>query len=218
MDSWNKVGYEILFRSDRYHSPEQAFQLAEQENVLYELETASIHKAIQQFRMTYTSYSPYQLFINVYPTTIMNPMFPDFLTCISDLYDAKNIVFEIIESEQIVDMESFKETILAIRELRFGIAIDDLGKGTSEFKKIIELKPDVIKLDMYFAKNINKSSEKQFIIKSIKEYCKEFNIKLTLEGLEYPVEVATAKLLEIDYGQGYLLGRPQLLISNMARL
>jgi EAL domain-containing protein (putative c-di-GMP-specific phosphodiesterase class I) len=75
---------------------------------------------------------------------------------------------------------------------------------------ILELEPDFIKLDRLFSLDLSKSTSKQKMISLFVEYCKN-NTKLILEGIETPEDLAIAKCLGVDIGQGYVLDMPKLL-------
>jgi EAL domain-containing protein (putative c-di-GMP-specific phosphodiesterase class I) len=65
-----------------------------------------------------------------------------------------------------------------------------------------------------FSVNLSASKKKQRWIELIVEYCKDANVQLVLEGIEKSEDLATAKALGVSIGQGYLLGKPDIL-DNM---
>lgn len=208
------MGYEVLLRSEVYSNPEQAFQAARKRKQLYELDSRSIHKAVRTYQSTGNSQNESQLFLNILPSTILNPMFPSFLDTIIIMKDKQlhrqQIVLEISESEIIDDFDYFKTMIVMLKRQGFLIAIDDIGKGYSNLKFIIELKPDYLKLDRYLAHDLHLFDEKQSLILLFADYCKQYQSQLILEGLESESELAIAKSLGVPLAQGYILGEPKL--------
>lgn len=217
LNSWDKLGYEVLLRSTVYPNPELTFQEAKKEKQLYELDSRSIHKAISTYHSAGSSKRNGTLFLNVFPSTILNQNFPSFLNqIITEKYlDSQQIVLEISESETIEEFDRFKKRISELKRQGFLIAIDDIGKGYSNFRSIIELEPDYLKLDRYFAQDLHLSKQKQTLISFFLNYCEQYNCQLILEGVETEKELAVAKALGISIAQGYILGKPALLKESV---
>lgn len=217
LSEWRIIGFESFLRSEFYLNPVQIFQLARKTNILYEMDTGSIFKSIseffEQFRM-----SNRLLFVNIFPSTLLNPAFPTFLEQLSKRIKIpqQQIVFEINEAESIEDIRPLLEMVTHLRNCDFLIAVDDVGKGDSAIQKIIELDPDFIKLDKYFSVNLSRSNKKQQLIQLFLDFSKEKS-QIILEGVENAEELAIAKTLGISMAQGYFLGKP-LKIQSLRRV
>ncbi len=207
--SWERIGGEVLFRSE-LGTPDVIFQKAKTVNKLYELETKSIFKILHNYNLT-ESASNSLLFINIYPSTILNSNFLNYITNITSCCLRKNssIVFEIVETDSVENISYLKERIKFLKSLGYLIALDDVGKGWSSLNMIIELEPDYIKLDRYFSISLSESKSKQEMIKSLLQYSQYSKSKVVLEGIEYETDLAIAKLLGVDICQGFLLEKPQ---------
>ncbi|WP_066307790.1 EAL domain-containing protein [Bacillus sp. FJAT-29814] len=214
------IGFEALLRSSSSLDPTIIFDEAIEVKQLFELDSRSIQKAVRTY-LTEGSGIKGKLFLNVYPSTIIHPQFLKFLYNImlekENLSQQVNvpfeIVFEISESEDMSDinMQIFKDRIRKIKENGILIAIDDIGKGFVPTQLLVEIEPNFLKLDHYFARDLYRSNRKQFLIKLLIKYCKEYNCYLILEGIENELDLATAQYMGIPYAQGYLIGRPGLL-------
>lgn len=206
-------GYEALVRFSNGFcngNIEMAFRLAREEEFLYELDTKSISNSIKTFPFSLLEDS--LLFINIYPSTLLHKEFPTYIHQLLKQYPyiQGKIVFELseaIEEEGNWENPELRVRISALKESGFLIAFDDIGKGVASFYKIIELSPDYIKLDRYFAKGLSESKEKQQMILLIIQYIKG-KMGLILEGIEEEVDLAQAKKLKVPIAQGYLLGKP----------
>ncbi len=209
LSHWNLFGYEAFLRSDLIDNPEKMFRTARKESLLYELDTTSMYHAI----VSYFHHANYHsvLFVNLFPSTMMHPSFQSFMEqCIDEInIPCGSIVLEINEEEEITDFDTLRDVIARMKAKGFRIALDDMGKGATSLQKMLELEPDIIKLDCYFASNLSSSGRKQKLIELFVEYCKSENAQLVLEGIERPEDLATAKTLGVSLGQGYLLGRDQ---------
>jgi EAL domain-containing protein (putative c-di-GMP-specific phosphodiesterase class I) len=210
---WVIIGREVLFRSKEFDSPEIPFSLAKKEKQLYELDSRSIHKAVSTYHMAGVSRSEGKLFVNAFPSTILNKNFPTFIISIMSKFNVSSnqLVIEISETERINNFRELSDSVNFLKENGIEIALDDVGKGLDNVQKIIELNPDFIKLDKYFTVDLYKSKKKQNFVQFLQNYCDEFNSHLILEGLEKPIDVAFAKVLGIKYAQGYALAKPDIL-------
>jgi EAL domain-containing protein (putative c-di-GMP-specific phosphodiesterase class I) len=206
-------GAELLLRT-KAGNPEFIFQIAREENRLFELDTKAIEKAFQ------TYYSQKQisleglLFINIFPSTILHPKFPSFVAHLLDRFpeSRENVVLEIIETERVSNEERLKERIQFLKSCSFKIAVDDVGKGWSSLSLIIELDPDFIKLDRYFSIELAKTLKKQKMIQLLLHYFVGTETQIVLEGVETSADLQMAKLLGVHFCQGYLLSKPMPLL------
>ncbi|MBO8157542.1 MAG: EAL domain-containing protein [Bacillaceae bacterium] len=218
IQEWTLVGYEVLFRSDRFNSPEQTFELAKKEKKLFELDTKSICKAAKTYSLSSFSKCEGTLFLNIFPSTLLHTQFPSFIkNVVNQVESTCRLVLEINESGKVSNFDRFSKIISMLKSIGISIAIDDLGKGNLEIKSILEYEPDFIKIDRYLIDGIAENLKKQSMLKLLKKYCGEFGIELIAEGIEQPKELAIVKSLGIEYGQGYALGKPSPLLNKIMR-
>jgi len=193
------MGYEGLIRPNHTNNVDSLFQFAILSGKLFELDTASIHHALNA--TSHKSKSTW--FVNVYPSTMQNPRFFDFL---KSIHCFSNIVFEINETEKISDIQTFKKIIDQLKDSGYGIAVDDFGKGETSVEILKTLNPDFIKLDRCFSTGLAESKYNQRIIEELMN--QHHATKFILEGIETLTELTMAKKIGIHYGQGYLLKYP----------
>jgi EAL domain-containing protein (putative c-di-GMP-specific phosphodiesterase class I) len=215
IQTWRIVGYEGLFRTKNLINPEITFELARKNKKLYELDSRSVHKALLTYINAGHLLRHEMLFLNVFPSTLINPLFHTLLNTIinENSIHRQQIIFEINEND-IVNLEKLKTAVDNLKKLGFRIAIDDFGKGLSSFHTVIELKPDFVKLDKYFVEEILLSEEKKDVIGYLLHFCQKFNSELIVEGIEENTCLAFLKSLGVRHAQGYLLGKPDLLKRN----
>ncbi len=196
------IGYEALMRdaSQPQISPVDIFREADKNGQRSILDRISIKTAIEAFKDE-TNY----LFLNVFPSTLLGG---DFLSWwdINISYPVP-VVLELLESEPIIDWEALKKVTKKLRARGVKIAVDDMGIGYSFFQQWIELDPDFVKLDRYFADNLSVSFQKQKTVRSLVDLLSD-TTKLIIEGIEREEDLNTAEFLGIPYAQGFLLGRP----------
>ena len=119
-----------------------------------------------------------------------------------------DITFEILETEMIEDYEILFDFIGKLKQYNAKIAIDDFGSGYSNFKRIIEIMPNFIKIDGSLIKNIENDRQSLNIVKSIVFFAKSENIKTVAEFIENEKIFNICKEIGIDYFQGYYLSKP----------
>ncbi len=122
--------------------------------------------------------------------------------------DANRIVFELLEDENVHDMEVIKEFITKVKSIGVKIAIDDFGAGYSNFERLLEYQPDILKIDGSLIKNIETSEYSLAVVKTIVTFAKSQNIKTIAEYAENKEIFEILKSLDIDYSQGYYFGKP----------
>ena len=152
---------------------------------------------------------------NAYVSINVTPAF--LLQCdISGIYtpeEAKRIVLELTEHEEIADYDLLTARLKPLRDSGMRLAIDDAGAGYASMRHILLLSPDMLKLDMSLIRDIDQDRDKQSLVAALRGFAEVQGYKVVAEGIETESELAELKTLSIGYGQGYLLSRPQPLAT-----
>ena len=119
------------------------------------------------------------------------------------------VVFELLEDETIRDFELIKEFIRNVKEYGVAIAIDDFGSGYSNFERLLDYQPDILKIDGSLIKNIENSDYSLSLVKSIVAFAKEQNIATVAEFIENENIFKIINEIGVDYSQGYFFGKPE---------
>lgn len=152
-----------------------------------------------------------KLFINFIPTAIYDPEF-----CLASTekwakqldFDPSQIVFEVVETELVDDQKHLKDILDFYRSKGYKIALDDVGEGYSSLNMLIELQPDIIKVDRNIIDGIDKNELKQSVYKALYNLARENNIEILAEGVETLEELNMVKNFGVDYVQGYYFAKP----------
>jgi len=124
------------------------------------------------------------------------------------------LMFELLEDEVIHDFKQIKDFIDFAKVIGgVTIAIDDFGAGYSNFERILDFKPDIVKIDGSLIKNIATDKFSLDVVETIVAFAKKQNIKITSEFVESKEIFDILKNLDIDFSQGYYFGKPQKQIS-----
>jgi diguanylate cyclase (GGDEF)-like protein len=204
-------GYEALIRGpsdSALHSPILLFKTAQAFDLLEQLELLCRQISINAFAAAGVDGL---LFLNVNPLLLLTSDHPSGLTkkYIQQAgLEPDRIVIELSEQFQVEDTGLFISAVKHYRDFGFKIAIDDLGSGFSGLKLWSELQPDIVKIDRYFIDQLHLDPIKKAFVKNIIELAKNTQSVIVAEGIETSEELLTCKELGADFGQGYLLGRP----------
>ena len=125
--------------------------------------------------------------------------------------DVSRVVLEITEHAAVVDYESLLRALAPLRARGARLAIDDAGAGYASMRHILNLKPDVIKLDMSLTRNIDTDSSRRALAKGLIAFAHEIDSTITAEGVETERELAALRAIGVDKVQGYFLSKPQAL-------
>ncbi len=123
--------------------------------------------------------------------------------------EAKNICFEITETAAINNLTEAKAFINKLKEVGFKFSVDDFGSGLSSFNYLRNLPVDYLKIDGQFVKGIVDDPVDYAMVRSINEIGQVMGKKTIAEFVENKEILDKLKTLNVDYVQGYYLGKPK---------
>lgn len=123
--------------------------------------------------------------------------------------DTSRIVFELLEDEVVRDFEVIKTFIKRVKKLGVQIAIDDFGAGYSNFERLLDFEPDILKIDGSIVKNIAKDTYSRNVVETIVTFAKKQKIITIAEFVENEEIFNILYDLGVDYSQGYYFGEPK---------
>ena len=125
--------------------------------------------------------------------------------------DPGSIMFEVTESAAMGNLQKASNTLRQLQELGCKTALDDFGIGYSSFAYLKDLPIDVVKIDGSFVKDSATDSLHYAMVRSINDIAHEMNKQTVAEFVENESVLAVLKELKVDYGQGYYLGKPEVI-------
>ena len=125
--------------------------------------------------------------------------------------EAHRITVELIEDEETEDTSNTQQFIEAIKAKGVKIAIDDFGKGFSNFERVLTYKPNYIKIDGSLVKNIEHDSSLRHMVETIVYFSKKQGIKTIAEYVENENVYKILCEIGVDYSQGYYFGKAEVL-------
>lgn len=205
------TGYEALcrFRREPYQSPDIWFSNADAVGLGADLELAAFEKALGALdRLP----PPLYLSVNVSPATITSGRLRPLL----DTLPLDRLVLEVTEHDSVSDYSNLVDTLAPLRAAGLRLAVDDTGAGYSSLQHIVQIAPDLIKLDMSLTQRIDTDPARRALASALIFFARETGAQLVAEGVETQAELDTLRLLGVNKAQGYLLGRPGLLPRQAA--
>ena len=206
------VGFESLarFATEPYRSPDKWFAEAADAGVEVMLEVAAIRAALAGLA---TLPADMYLTINASPVTIVSPAFRDALRG----HPPRRLVVEVTEHAAIDDSTGLAASLAPLRRAGLRLAVDDAGAGYAGLRQILDLQPDLIKLDMSLVRGIDRDTARQALARALVDFARQTDSRIVAEGVETPRELDTLRRLEIPFAQGFLLGRPVTLSEAAAQ-
>src|SRR6478736_422806 len=125
--------------------------------------------------------------------------------------DLSRVVLEITEHSAVVDYEVLLKALAPLRARGVRLAIDDAGAGYASMRHILNLKPDVIKLDISLTRHIDTDANRRALAKGLIAFAHEIGSTITAEGVETMAELSALRAIGVDKVQGYFLSTPQAL-------
>ncbi len=151
-----------------------------------------------------------KVFINFMPSSIYDPAF-----CMKSTLDAmsrtdltpEDIVFEVVESEAITDVNHLKKICAYYREHGFSFALDDVGTGSNSLQMVCDLQPHYMKIDKSLISGIGNPMYRSAIQKLV-DLGNEFGARVIAEGIETRESAEVCLNLGIELMQGYYFAKP----------
>ena len=211
------VGYEALLRATdvngRLIAPDQLFARAKATGPALALERLArcVHFANFAEQNVKTGW----LFVNALPQLLrVGPNHHVFTDELCDYFGISHhrVVFEVVE-QQSKDEPQFERIVESLRERDALIAIDDFGTGFSNFDRIWRMRPDIVKLDRSLVARIAAPGDHQFATQLVTMLHRAGTMVLG-EGVESEDEVVALMEADVDFVQGFWLGKPHASIAS----
>jgi diguanylate cyclase (GGDEF)-like protein len=149
------------------------------------------------------------LSINMSGASVVAPDIEERLEPFTRYLPRHSLLLEVTETTLISQLQLASEKLTRLRDRGFQIALDDFGSGYSSLRYLADMPVDVVKFDISLVHAMCEGTARGRMLQKLVGLLKEPGYKLVAEGVESDAIAATAQQLGFDFGQGYLLGRPQ---------
>jgi EAL domain-containing protein (putative c-di-GMP-specific phosphodiesterase class I) len=120
----------------------------------------------------------------------------------------ERLIVEIVEHAPPWSGRCFLESLDRLRALGLRIALDDVGLGQSNFRMILDCRPDLLKIDRHFVAGAAGDDRRRAVLESIAGLARRLGGRAVAEGVEEEEDLAAASAAGIDLFQGFLLAPP----------
>lgn len=191
--------------------PNEFIPVLEEYSLIHKLDRCIIERVCQDLRAGLDSNKP------VFPVSI------NFSRLDFELMDAVNeletivqkykipkelIHVEVTESALIDSFDLLSVAISQLKDLGYSIWLDDFGSGYSSLNVLKDYSFDVIKIDMRFLSNLDKSEKSKILIDCIIQMATRIDMLTLTEGVETMEEADFLNKVGCGRLQGYLFGKP----------
>jgi EAL domain-containing protein (putative c-di-GMP-specific phosphodiesterase class I) len=200
------LGAEALarFGTEPQRSPAQWFVEAAEVGLGIQLELAAIRRAAEGFSLL-----PPNAFLSVNASaeTIRSPALLDTLAALP----ASRLVIELTEHQPVGDYSQLVPSVAHLRQMGARLAVDDAGAGFASLQHILQLAPDLIKLDRVFIEGLADDPVRRALTTALVTFADDIGATLVAEGVATSPELEALRSIGVRHGQGRYLGEPMAL-------
>lgn len=201
IDTRTPVGYEALarFKDEPYRPPDIWIADATAAGLGVEVEIQAIENALIAAEAL-----PAGLYLSVNASAriVMTGKLPEILERAS-----RQIVVEVTEHER-AEGPVLHGALAVLRAAGHKIALDDGGAGYAGLSQVLELRPEVMKIDRNLVTGVDADPVRQAMAAAATMFAAALGGSLVAEGVETEEEAATLRSLGVTFGQGFLFARP----------
>jgi PAS domain S-box-containing protein len=125
--------------------------------------------------------------------------------------DPSLLTFEITETALSEHLELARRFTAQMAALGCKFALDDFGTGYGAFTYLKTLPIKYLKIDIEFVRDLLENEASQHLVGATVQLAKGFGQMTVAEGVENVQTLERLRELEVDYVQGYFLGRPEVI-------
>ncbi|MEU2350800.1 diguanylate cyclase [Modestobacter sp. NPDC049651] len=208
LESGAVVAYEALARGPEgaLATPDALFAAARTDGRLGELD-ALCRSAALRGAVAAELGPPLTVFVNVEPEVLESAPLADLLAIADAAPAGLRVVVEITERALATRPADLLRAVERVRELGWGIALDDVGADSMSLAFMPLLRPDVVKLDLRLVQQRPGPAVAE-IMNAVNGYAERTGALVLAEGIEDEGHLTMARALGASLGQGWYFGRP----------
>ena len=198
------AGYELL---SRFHGPWSAtpdvwFAAAERWGF-----NAVLQSRVLTAGMAARSDLPPDTFltVNVDPHLLESP---EVSSVLGECADFSRLVLELTEHTRIGNGPATVAALAHVRAAGGLVAMDDAGTGYAGLSTLLNLRPDIVKLDRDLIAGIDRDPVRRALVEVFGDLAGRMDSWVLAEGIETDAELDVVIGLGVPLGQGYRLARP----------
>ncbi|TCZ56321.1 EAL domain-containing protein [Roseicella aquatilis] len=147
---------------------------------------------------------------NLSGLTLQSPAFRERLLALLDAEPllCHRLLIEITETAEIEDEAEAVRTVEALRARGLPLCIDDFGAGAAAFRYLRTFRVDFVKIDGLYVTAAGRGTQDRDILAGMVDLARTVGARVVAERIETEEEAALMHSLGVEFGQGWLFGRP----------
>ena len=118
------------------------------------------------------------------------------------------LVIELTEQDTVLNHTLLRERLRPWIARGALVAVDDAGAGFTSLEYVADIRPDFLKLSRGMVAGVDRDATREAVLRATAAFAREVGARVVAEGVERAEELEALRAMEIDYGQGWLFGRP----------
>ena len=216
--------YEVLLRlqsvDNEWISPAQFIPVAERVGLIRDIDFWVIKHVFEFLQEALTKQPELKFAINVSAPSLQEQHFSKRFEQLMHEYSisSANVIVELTETAYIDNFVQVLKNLEDLNALGVSIALDDFGVGYSSFSYMKDLPLTYVKLDGSYIKNLHHSVQSRAFIQSVVIMAKAFGMQTIAEFVEDQNILNELVKLNVDFAQGYYIGKPQTELLTVVQL
>ena len=184
--------------------------------VIGDFDIAMCQKVIKKIKSARKQGDALSIAVNLSGRSLESPAFVERLhEMLKDCGDIRDeLMFEVTESAKITDLESTNAFLQGLRDLGHHVCLDDFGAGAAAFQYLRALDVDYVKIDGVYVREEFTTPNGKVFLKSMASLCSDLKIQTVGEFVETEEVAQFLHQVGVNYGQGYLFGKPGMGLSG----
>jgi diguanylate cyclase (GGDEF)-like protein len=213
------MGFEALLRWRHSElgmiSPAKFIPIAEESNLIIPITIWILQETCRQLAIWQKISPAYQnliVSVNISGKHLSNDELIDDVEQVLEIsgLTPESLKLEITESVAMENAEHTIDILTRLKRTGVQLSLDDFGTGYSSLSYLHRLPFDTLKIDRSFVYSVGENGENSEILQTIVSLAKNLKMKIIAEGIETESQLSLLQFLGCDYGQGYLLAKPQV--------
>ncbi len=148
--------------------------------------------------------------VNISPVQLRDPNFADDLMALIKRHGVEppSLELELTEGILVNNPTIAKRKLAALKELGFGLSLDDFGTGFSSIGYLRQFPFDRLKVDRSFVREIGINPTANALIQSVVSLGDAMNLAVVAEGIENAEQLTLLRLVQCEFIQGFFISKP----------
>jgi EAL domain-containing protein (putative c-di-GMP-specific phosphodiesterase class I) len=208
--------YEMLLRlideNDALVLPARFMSAATRYQLLPQLDRCVISHVLSKLKAAKATpgFVPVHASINLSGPTISEPEFMDWLLeeIQRSTVPGNWLSFELTETAAVGNLQRAQALINQLGQHGCRFALDDFGTGLSSLAHLKALNFSMLKIDGSFVRDLLSNERSASLVRAVAQLANSMGIETVAEYVETPEICMRLIELQVQFGQGYALGRP----------